>query len=89
MVAAFLTTVLFSFSAISANRTAKVMGALQANFWRLFVATVLLGLYAHRFGIGFEGEAFRTFFISGCIGFGMGDLALFRLGDPKRRRRCS
>lgn len=78
MVAAFLTTVLFSFSAISANRTAKAMGALPANFWRLFFATVLLGIYAHGFGTGFEGEAFSTFFISGCIGFGMGDLALFQ-----------
>src|SRR2546423_69183 len=85
MLAAFLSTVLFSISAISANRTSKVMGAINANFWRLLFATLFLGLYAHGFGLGFGGHAFLTFFISGCIGFGMGDLALFealpRLGS--------
>lgn len=78
MLAAFLTTALFSISAIAANRTAKALGGIYANFWRLLFATILLGLYAHRFGTGLAGNAFLTFFISGCIGFGMGDLALFQ-----------
>jgi drug/metabolite transporter (DMT)-like permease len=78
MLAAFLTTVLFSISTISANRTARVMGGINANFWRLAFATVFLGLYAHLFGMGFRGSAILIFFSSGCIGFGMGDLAFFR-----------
>src|ERR1043166_1111567 len=78
MLGAFLATILFSISAISGNRASKLLGGTEANFWRLFVATLLLGAFAHSVGVGFAGASFPTFFISGCIGFGVGDLALFQ-----------
>src|SRR3954462_15187573 len=78
MLGAFLATVLFSISAICGNRASKLLGGTEANFWRLAFAALLLGLYAHLFGPGLTGSAFLIFFISGCIGFGVGDLALFQ-----------
>ena len=78
MLAAFLTTILFSISAVCGNRTAKWLGGTRANFARLCVAAVLLALYAHTLGGGIAGSAFGIFFLSGCIGFGIGDMALFQ-----------
>src|SRR5262249_36047140 len=78
MLAAFLTTVLFSISAVCGNRTAKLLGGTEANFWRLCFAALLLGLYAHTLGTGLAGAALPTFLVSGCIGFGIGDMALFQ-----------
>jgi drug/metabolite transporter (DMT)-like permease len=78
MFAALLTTVLFSISAVTANRTTRFLSGSEANFWRLVCATFFLALYAHTFGKGLSGNAFTIFFISGCIGFGVGDLALFQ-----------
>ena len=74
---AFLTTVLFSISAVTGNRTAKILGGTEANFWRLLFALLLLGTYSHLWGVGLAGSAFPVFFLSGCIGFG-GDVALFQ-----------
>jgi drug/metabolite transporter (DMT)-like permease len=78
MLAAFLTTVLFSISAVCGNRTAKLLGGTEANFWRLCFAAALLAIYGHAFGSGLSGNAFPVFLISGCIGFGIGDMALFQ-----------
>ncbi len=49
----------------------------MANFWRILLATVVLGLWAHTFGQGLRGRAFPIFLLSGCVGFGLGDLALY------------
>jgi drug/metabolite transporter (DMT)-like permease len=78
MLAAFLTTVLFSISAVCGNRTAKMLGGTDANFWRLCVAAVLLAFWAHQMGNGLAGSALPMFLLSGCIGFGIGDMALFQ-----------
>ena len=78
MAAAFLTTILFSVSAVCGRRTAQIMGGNEANFWRLLFAAALLALYAHLFGGGTSGAGFRIFLISGAIGFGIGDAALFQ-----------
>lgn len=78
MFAAFLTTVLFSISAVCGQRTSRLLGGNEANFWRLVFAAILLAVYAHGFGAGLRGQAFWIFFISGCIGFGIGDAALFQ-----------
>ena len=78
MLAAFLTTVLFSVSAVCGNRTAKLLGGTEANFWRLCFAAALLAAFAHTFGAGLSGSAFPLFLVSGCIGFGIGDMALFQ-----------
>jgi len=78
MLAAFLTTILFSASAVCGNRTAKLLGGTEANFARLCVAAILLAIYGHTLGGGIAGSAFWIFFVSGCIGFGIGDMALFQ-----------
>ena len=76
--AAFLTTILFSISVISGHRSAKLIGGTEANFWRLTCATFFLAIWAFGFGIGLDGNAFPLFFLSGIIGIGMGDVALFQ-----------
>ncbi|MBI38694.1 MAG: hypothetical protein CMF59_03785 [Leptospiraceae bacterium] len=85
MVGAFLTTVLWSFSAIFARRSTRVFGASFANFSRLLLACILLGAYTHLFAPALEWQSFQVLFWSGLIGLGLGDLALFvalpRLGS--------
>jgi drug/metabolite transporter (DMT)-like permease len=78
MLAAFLTTILFSLSAVSGRRLANHVAGTQANLARLAVAALFLGIYSHAFGFGLGGPALAVLFISGCIGFGIGDLALFQ-----------
>jgi drug/metabolite transporter (DMT)-like permease len=78
MLGALLATILFSFSAVFATRTARLMGGTEANFWRLSLASLGLGLYTLTLHSDFGGPAFPLFFISGVIGFGVGDVALFQ-----------
>ncbi|MBI3879708.1 MAG: EamA family transporter [Verrucomicrobia bacterium] len=78
MLAAFLTTILFSFSALSGRRLANLVSGTQANLARLLVAALLRGLWSHLFGFGVGGAGFGILFVSGCVGFGIGDLALFQ-----------
>jgi drug/metabolite transporter (DMT)-like permease len=78
MFAAFLSTLLFSISVISGHRTAKLIGGVEANFWRLTLATVFLGTWAFIGGHGVSGVAFPLFFLSGLIGIGLGDAGLFQ-----------
>jgi len=75
---AILATILFSLSAVSGARVAKLMGGTEANFWRLSLATLLLAAMAHAFGAGLGGDGFYIFILSGCIGFGLGDVSLFQ-----------
>ncbi len=77
MLPAFLATLLFSVSVIAASRSTCMLGANTANFGRVIVAVVFLGLWAHSVGLGFGGGAFAWFFLSGMVGFGLGDIALF------------
>lgn len=79
MFPAFLTTLLFAGSAVFAARSARLVGVTAANMARLWLAGVLLALWAHGRGAGLGGgaAALGTFFLSGAVGFGLGDLALF------------
>lgn len=77
MLASFLTTIFFSLSVIFAARSARMLGGARANLARLCVATVLLAVWAHGFGSGLGGASLGWFFVSGVIGFGFGDIALF------------
>lgn len=77
MLPAFFATLLFSVSVIAASRSTLLLGANVANFGRITTALVLLGLWAFTFGPGLGGGAFAWFFLSGIVGFGVGDLALF------------
>ena len=78
MFAAFFATLLFTISVTCGYRTAKLIGGVEANFWRLAVATGFLGLWAYSGGSGCSGDAFGIFLISGVVGIGVGDAALFQ-----------
>ncbi len=86
MFAAILTTFCFAASAILARRSTGMVGPQLANLSRQLVALVMLGLWAHLFGQGLRGPGLTLFIMSGILGFGMGDIALFealpRLGAP-------
>ncbi|MDB6021260.1 MAG: hypothetical protein JWQ04_1117 [Pedosphaera sp.] len=78
MIAAFLTTIFFSISIICGSRSARLIGGSEANFWRLTCATIFLSFWALSFGQGLSGETFPIFLLSGVIGIGVGDVALFQ-----------
>ncbi len=78
MIAAFLTTVLFSLSAVFAHRTVRLLGGTETNFWRLVLAGALLAIYAFGWGGGLSSAAVLWFVVSGCIGFGLGDAIYFQ-----------
>ncbi len=82
MLAALLCTILFSASAVSARKTTEHIGGTEANFTRLIFAPVLMLLIALSFGPALAGywhpTLFGLLFLSGAIGFGVGDIALFQ-----------
>jgi drug/metabolite transporter (DMT)-like permease len=78
MLAAFLATILFSLSAITGRRLSHYISGTQANIVRLLVAASVLGTFSHLFGFGLSGAAFPVLFLSGCVGFGIGDLSMFQ-----------
>ena len=78
MFAALLCTLLFSISITCGHRSAKLIGGTEANFWRLTLAAVLLGVWAYAFGVGTDSAAFPLFFLSGAVGIGIGDVAFFQ-----------
>ena len=78
MFPAFLTTIFFSISAVCGRQLARLLPGSEANFWRLSLATLALGLMVFLGQGGIQASAFPLFFVSGCIGFGIGDLALFQ-----------
>lgn len=78
MFAAFLATLLFTISVVCGHRTAKLIGGVEANFWRLALATVFLGGWAYTGGSGLAGNAFPIFLLSGLVGIGIGDAGLFQ-----------
>jgi hypothetical protein len=55
MLAALVTTLLFATSAVCGYRTAKQTGGIEANFWRITLATIFLTVWAFTFGAGFAG----------------------------------
>lgn len=77
MVAAFLTTLFFSLSTIFANRSLRAVGTTRANLGRLLFAAFVLGAYAHLGGGGLGGAGRDWLLLSGVIGMGLGDLAVF------------
>src|SRR6266850_2490035 len=77
MLPAFLTVGLWAFTVVAASRAARLVGGAAANLGRLALAIVLLALWAHIFGKGLQGESLRWFVLSGCIGFGLGDISAF------------
>jgi drug/metabolite transporter (DMT)-like permease len=78
MLAALLTTLLFSISAICGQRSARQIGGVEANFWRICVAAIVLAVWANFFGTGMRGEALPIFALSGFMGIGIGDTGYFQ-----------
>ena len=77
MLPALLTTLLWSVSVVCATRSTQYLGSAVANLTRLCLATLLLALWAHGFGKGLGGAGLWFFVLSGFVGFGLGDLALY------------
>jgi drug/metabolite transporter (DMT)-like permease len=77
MIPALITTVLWSYCVIAAKRSVEQLGENLANLARILVAVVALGLIAHLLGKGLGGGGFIYFFLSGVIGFGLGDIGIF------------
>ncbi|HEY2328882.1 MAG TPA: DMT family transporter [Verrucomicrobiae bacterium] len=86
MLAALLTTLLFATSAVCGFRSAKQIGGVEANFWRITLATIFLTVWAFTCGSGFAGAP-EWFLLSGLFGIGIGDSAYFqalpRLGSRR------
>ena len=78
MIGALGTLLCFAVTPVFARRAAVLLGSLQANFWRLLVAALLLGAWAHWAGRGVSGAAFGWFFLGGIVGFGIGGVAMFQ-----------
>lgn len=78
MIAALATTLFFAVTPVFANRSAGWLGSSRANFWRLAIAAVVLGTWAHLAGSGLGGGALGWFVFGGIIGFGVGGLAMFQ-----------
>jgi drug/metabolite transporter (DMT)-like permease len=91
MLAALLTTLLFATSAICGYRTAKQIGGIEANFWRITLATIFLTIWAFTYGAGFAGAP-GWFMLSGFFGIGVGDTSYFqalpRLGSRRTVLLC-
>lgn len=86
MLAALLTTLLFATSAICGYRSSRQIGGIEANFWRVTLATIFLAAWAYTFGAQFAGAP-GWFILSGFFGIGLGDSAYFqalpRLGSRR------
>ena len=78
MLAALLTTLLFSISAICGQRSARQIGGVEANFWRICISAILLAIWANLFGTRMSGEALPVFALSGLLGIGLGDTGYFQ-----------
>jgi drug/metabolite transporter (DMT)-like permease len=77
VVASLLTALFFAASVVFAARSARVFGGAIANLGRMLIALILLGLWAHLVGEGLNGASLPWFIVSGVVGFGFGDIALF------------
>lgn len=77
MVFAFITCALFAIGAVAARLLVTRLGSMLANFLRLGVATVFLAAWAFIGGHGVEGSGLVWFVLSGVVGFGFGDIALY------------
>ena len=75
---AITTALLFAFSAICNTRVSRVMNQITANLIRLTLSTVILGIITCiYFPDSFHIYASSILCLSGLIGFGIGDIALF------------
>ena len=78
MVFSLLAAFLFACSGVCAQRSVSFLGPVKANTLRLGLACVVLGLWGWLSGgVHFDSEGARRLYLSGIVGFGIGDMALF------------
>ncbi|MFT5854536.1 MAG: drug/metabolite transporter (DMT)-like permease [Verrucomicrobiales bacterium] len=78
MIFALLTAVCYPLSAICGKQLTGAYGSQRANLYRLILATLVLGVITLTFFPGsFHPTTFSWLFVSGIVGFGLGDVALF------------
>ncbi len=78
MHAALLTALLFALTGVCAAQASSLLGAGRANAWRMVIALVILGAWAHTFGSGLGGRVVPWFLLAGGIGFGFGGWCVFQ-----------
>lgn len=78
MHAAVLTAFLFALTGVCAAQASRLLGAARANAWRMVVALLMLGGWAHGFGPGLGGRVLPWFLLAGGIGFGLGGWCVFQ-----------
>lgn len=87
MLPSLLTAVCFAASGVCGRRAAVSFGPLRGNAWRLLIAAAVLGALDFLDGdvVDFTTRAALRLLVSGVVGFGLGDVALFlaypRLGS--------
>lgn len=77
MIPATLAMLLFAFSSVAAKRSVSLLGSSTASLLRILLAAFLLAIYAHGWGAGLRGPSLGWFVVSGFIGFGICDTAIF------------
>ena len=73
-----LTPVLFAFSTFFATRAVKSVGAPRATTVRILMAAGLLGCWALLRGSSLDAPTQEWLWLSGAVGIGLGDIALFQ-----------
>lgn len=74
---ALAATVFYSLSAILAARSAQTLGAPFANVARLILGVLFLAVWTFLWGTSIPFEARSWLWVSGIVGIGLGDVALF------------
>ncbi len=78
MLLALLAAVLFAASAVCGQSLSRQLGGVTANACRITIACTILGLITWGFFPGqIHWATFRWFLLSGVLGFGLGDVALY------------
>jgi|TARA_B110001454_G_scaffold146183_1_gene135695 drug/metabolite transporter (DMT)-like permease len=78
MTFAIITAILFAFSAVFNTRITKLLDEVSANYYRLLIACLILGVLTAIFQpSSFHPLASSWLLLSGVVGFGLGDIALF------------
>lgn len=77
MLPAFLAACFFALNATCASHSVRALGPARANLGRLLIAVAVLGTFAHTLGHGLSSASLPWFLLSGVIGMGLGDLAVF------------
>ena len=78
MLFALAAAFLFACSGVCAQRSSSLVGPVKANFLRLVFASLVLMLLAlGTGGVDLNSSAAFRLYLSGLVGFGLGDMALF------------